>query len=210
MNAPDRVEFGNQTRPWVRFWARSIDLGICTSIFELIWEAIGPPVNTKWVVVSMLYAFLWVPVEALLLSTWGTTPGKWLMRMTVRDSTGGKLTFSVALSRSLYVWAWGFGIGFFYAMLVAALFAYLELQSKGRTRWDREGGFRIYHGEIGMHRGIATIVLLVCIREMFVLSTDFITTPSSSSGTTEFIVVIGILLVISLVSLVSLKAENTE
>jgi hypothetical protein len=69
-----------------------------------------------------------VPVEGVLLSTWGTTPGKWLLRITLLDSTGNKLKFSAALSRSLYVWAWGLGIGFPYATVVAELFAYLDLQ----------------------------------------------------------------------------------
>ena len=210
VNAQDQVEPGRQVRPWVRLWARYIDLCLSASVCGLIWDTIGPPINTKYVFICILPAFLWVPVEALLLSTWGTTPGKWLLRTTVRDSTGNKLKFSTALSRSLYVWAWGLGIGFPYATLVAALFAYLELQNKGLTRWDREGEFRISHGKIGTHRGIVTIILFVCLTVILGFSADLITTPSSGPSTMALVVGIGILLVISLASLVSLKAEDAE
>lgn len=210
MNPQDHVESASQIRPWVRLWARSIDLCLAGSVCWLIWETIGPPVNSKYVVTCILSAFLWVPVEAVLLSTWGTTLGKWLLRTTVLDSTGNKLTFSAALSRSLYVWAWGLGIGFPYATLVAELFAYLDLQNKGVTRWDREGGFRISHGIIGMHRGVVAIILFICLSLMLGYSVDLIRTPSSGPSTLAIVVGIGILLVISLASLVSLKAEDAE
>ena len=210
MNPQDHVGSASQIRPWVRHWARSIDLCLAGLVCGLIWETIGPPVNTKYVIACILPAFLWVPVEAVLLSTWGTTLGKWLLRTTVLDSTGNKLTFSAALSRSLYVWAWGLGIGFPYATLVAELFAYLDLQNKGVTRWDREGGFRISHGIIGLHRGVVTIILFICLTVMLGFSADLISTPSSGPSTMAIVVGIGILLVISLASLVSLKAEDAE
>jgi hypothetical protein len=210
VNAQDHVESARQIRPWVRLWARYIDLCLAGSVCGLIWETIGPPVNTKYVVTCILYALLWVPIEAILLSTWGTTPGKWLLRTTLIDSTGNKLKFSAALSRSLYVWAWGLGIGFPYATLVAELFAYLDLQNKGVTRWDREGGFRISHGIIGTHRGVVTIILFICLTVMLGFSADLIRTPSSGPSKMAIVVGIGILLVISLASLVSLKVEDAE
>ena len=210
MNAQDHVESERQIRPWIRFGARYIDLCISASACGLIWNTIGPPVNTKFVVNCILYAFLWVPVEALLLSTWGTTPGKWLLRTTLRDSTGNKLKFSVALNRSLYVWAWGLGIGYPYATLVAEFFAYLELQDKGMTRWDREGRFRISHGTIGTYGVILRIVLLVCLTMILALSTDLITTPSSRPSIMAIVRGIGILVAISLVLLMVLKAEDAK
>lgn len=210
VNAQDHVGSGRQIRPWVRFGARKIDLCIYASVCALIWDTIGPPVNTKFVVTCILYAFLWVPVEALSLSTWGTTPGKWLLRTTLRDSTGNKLKFSAALSRSLYVWAWGLGIGFPYATLVAEMFAYLELQNKGMTRWDREGGFQIAHGSIDTYRGVLTIVLLVCLTTMLGLATDLITTPSSSFRTMLIIGWVGIPLAITLTLLLALEAEDAK
>jgi hypothetical protein len=132
------------------------------------------------------------------------------MRTTLCDLTGNKLTFSAALNRSLFVWAWGLGIGFPYAMFVAESFAYLELKNKGRTRWDREGQVQISHEQIGMHRGVVTIVLIACSISIFGLSTDLITAPSSSSSAMGIVVGIGILLVISLASLVSIKAEDAQ
>lgn len=48
--------------------------------------------------------FLWIPVEAFLLSKWGTTPGKALFGLSVwRDSHGQKLSFLAALKRSFFI-----------------------------------------------------------------------------------------------------------
>ena len=44
---------------------------------------------------------LWAPLEALLISTIGTTPGKAVLGIHIRESDGSKLTFIRALKRSL-------------------------------------------------------------------------------------------------------------
>ena len=33
-----------------------------------------------------------LPLEAMMLHLWGTTPGKWLMGMRLEDPNGGKLS----------------------------------------------------------------------------------------------------------------------
>jgi len=55
--------------------------------------------------------FVWLFLEALLLSTWGTTPGKWLFKTWVADAMGNRLSFMDALSRSFSVWFMGLGFG---------------------------------------------------------------------------------------------------
>jgi len=204
------LEQGLKTRPWVRFWARNIDLSIAVFFFGLLWEILGPPFNTKWVFYGMLYAFLWVPVEAFFLATLGTTPGKWLLKTTLRDSKGNKLKFSDGLSRSLYVWTWGLGIGFWYATLVGALFGYLDLKNKGTTRWDREGGFQVSHGKIGGFRLILAIILLGCFFLALVLLNDFVSEAVSIASTPMRLIGLGILLIIGSVIFLSLWLEDQE
>jgi hypothetical protein len=47
--------------------------------------------------------FLWVSVEAWLISKWGTTPGKALLGLSVRDALGFKLPFSASLRRAFFL-----------------------------------------------------------------------------------------------------------
>lgn len=54
--------------------------------------------------------FLMVPLEALLLSAFGTTPGKWLMGLRVHSRDGGLLTFSQAMERECAVLSQGQGL----------------------------------------------------------------------------------------------------
>jgi hypothetical protein len=46
--------------------------------------------------------FLWIPVEALLLSTWGTTTGQAVFGVVVRDENENKLSFLQALKRAAF------------------------------------------------------------------------------------------------------------
>lgn len=45
---------------------------------------------------------LWAFVEAILLSSWGTTPGKLLFGVVVRDESGNKLSFLQSLQRAFF------------------------------------------------------------------------------------------------------------
>jgi len=110
---------------------------------------------------GMLVMFIWVFAESAFLSTWGTTPGKWLFKITLRDPSGQKLSFSKALGRSFNVWATGMGIGFPLATLITLVLAYKRLSRDGVTAWDRDGRFRVTHERIGALRVILAILLFL-------------------------------------------------
>ncbi len=52
-------------------------------------------------IMALSIPLLWVPVEALLISKWGTTPGKALFGLNVRGAKGELLTYSEACKWSL-------------------------------------------------------------------------------------------------------------
>ena len=154
-----REETVSQVRPWVRYWARYFDIFVFAMISGIILGIITPSVfDMPDIIVGMLIIFIWVFVEASLLSSWGTTPGKWLLRITLRDSAGQKLTFPSALTRSFSVWWRGFGIGFPIITLITLIVAHGKLTKEGVTTWDREGGFVVSHKLIGALRLIVTIL----------------------------------------------------
>lgn len=108
--------------PWRRFFARNVDAGL----YGLLWSMLSQWVfrinpdnfiqfmaGLAWTVacgyVGWLLTFVFEPV---LLHYWGTTPGKWIFGLSVRDEDGEKLSIRTAYAR-----LWGvFGYGNCYAL----------------------------------------------------------------------------------------------
>ena len=110
--------------------------------------------------VTPVVPLLWLPIEALLLSTWGFTPGKWLLRIAVRDPQGRRLTFRTAVRRSAVVWAYGLG-GDSPFGLATAVFSYAGLKRSGTTYWDILGGHTVHHGRVHAARKAIAILALI-------------------------------------------------
>lgn len=165
--SPSESDFGAdvpQVRPWVRYWARMVDIcifGFVAGIGLLLFFPefmLDPDADA---ILGMLILFLWVFVEPFLLLTFGTTPGKWLLKTKVLTTNGSSFDYGSLLSRSAKVWWRGLGVGFPIVSLVTLIVAYSRLSSNGITSWDREGHFFVMHEKIGAGRVIATIVLLL-------------------------------------------------
>ncbi|MDD5311051.1 MAG: RDD family protein [Candidatus Omnitrophica bacterium] len=150
---------------WARFWARFIDyflfVFILIGIFYFINDSIYGFPSTK---PGFRFAelFVWVFIESLLLSTWGATPGKWLLNITVRDSNGQKLRYLAALKRSLKVWIIGLLTGFSFPLSFLAMFFNNQaISNKGVTIWDREGQFVILHRKFSPFKFFLVAVFIV-------------------------------------------------
>jgi uncharacterized RDD family membrane protein YckC len=72
---------GPQERPWVRYWPRLLDLVLAAIIVGMLHE---PLADLPDLVFTVIVSFVWMFAEVALLATWGTTPGKALMRVRVR------------------------------------------------------------------------------------------------------------------------------
>jgi uncharacterized RDD family membrane protein YckC len=164
--APE-LEEGLQTRPWVRYWARSIDIALICIIVGIPIGAVLPDgLNNRLVdlLIQFLAVTLWIPIEAALIATFGCTPGKALLRVRVSNKNGSNLSFSQALSRSFGVWLMGLGTGLIpLVTLVTSLFAYNRLSNNGVTAWDRDGHFMVTHRKVGMVRTLIAIGIFVVI-----------------------------------------------
>lgn len=147
-------------RPWVRFWARTLDtytFGIVAGatigfMFPMVFSG-----DTNDQVFGMILIFAWIFAESVFLSTVGTTPGKWLLKTKITHQSG-HISFDDALSRSFKVWWRGMGIGFPIAALITHLVAYNKLTKNGATTWDADSGFTVTHERIGALRVIVTIL----------------------------------------------------
>lgn len=100
---------------------------------------------TKTFFAGIILFAVYLPIEAILLSTIGTTPGKWLFGIRITTNTGDKLTFGQALARALYVSLNGMGLGVPVVASIMQLLAYQRLTKAGATRWDASGGYIVSH-----------------------------------------------------------------
>lgn len=158
-------------RPWVRYFARSIDRSIAFGLAAVIVGfafimGLRPGIEAHLLSLGITWVG-WIVVEALLLSTLGTTPGKALLGVRVRTVTGENLNFFQALSRTTGVWIRGEGLGIPLVSLVTLIVAYNKLMGDRITSWDREGGTVVEHGPCGPGRVVGG--LLVGVLAMFVL-----------------------------------------
>jgi hypothetical protein len=148
-------------RPWARLFARVVDylvFGLCLAEAAAL-VGIHDLVKKEFVL-AMATVFLWIPVEAGLLSTWGYTPGKALLRIRVRKGLVDLPSFAESLRRSFLVWWSGEGMGFPAFFLFTAGRAQGNLKIKGDTSWDRDGRFTVFHESIERWRWVVLFLIL--------------------------------------------------
>lgn len=145
-------------RPWVRLGAKYIDLLLFSLIFdEMIFFFLG--VNSFGAFHAILGLLTWTLIEPFILTTCGTTLGKWLLRIEIRNIDGSKISYMKALVRSFGIWVNGFGMGIPILSLMTLIFSYARLYKKGITSWDQNGNFIILHQKIGILRIMFVIIL---------------------------------------------------
>lgn len=155
---------GAQVRPWVRYWARTLDICLMTIPIGFLLGIFAPLFvmqKSNDALLGIVALFLYVFVEALLLSSFGTTPGKWLFKIQLAHASGNPISYSQALTRAIKVWWRGLGIGFPIVGLITNVVAYERLKRYGITSWDREGNFVVAHEKIGTARILVAIAFFI-------------------------------------------------
>lgn len=154
------VPSGPQVRPWVRYWARTSDMFMFAIIFGIFLGLTFPQVmEIGNMALGIIITFVYLFVEPLMLSLFGTTPGKALLNIHLRRVDGGLLTYREALSRMFNVWLRGLGLGIPLVVIVMNIISYTKLTNEGITSWDKAGGFRVSHREVGALRVVGMVAL---------------------------------------------------
>lgn len=139
--------------PWIRFIARMFDYSL---FFLLLWSLRmllhGHYPFMKYEYLIPFEFLAWIPFEAILLFTLGTTPGKWLLRTKLKQGRKEKLDFQTAMKRSFNVWFRGIGMGIPILNLFCLLNAYQKLKIRQVTSWDREEQITVTHYPISTFR----------------------------------------------------------
>ncbi|HSX11137.1 MAG TPA: RDD family protein [Chlamydiales bacterium] len=143
----------SHVNPWIRCIARYFDY----ALFFLLLLASrrlfhGHLPFGKYEHLVPFEFFVWIPIEALLLSTWGTTPGKFLLGTKLKSGKRVKLDYMGAMRRSFAVWLRGLGMGIIVLNFFCMLVAYNKLRLFGITTWDRDDHTVVTHHPIGRWR----------------------------------------------------------
>lgn len=101
--------------PWRRLLARALDHSLCILLLNAalvlgLRFTFGEGILNTLVEDYLAWGVQFL-LEPLLLATWGTTPGKWIFGLKVRNADGGKLTFGEAVARLAVLFRYGEGWG---------------------------------------------------------------------------------------------------
>ena len=156
----------SEPRPWQRLAARIFDYAIWGLVLALLLSelrglGIVPTELAFWLGHPLLAPILitasFVPIEALLIASIGTTPGKWLfgvfLQFSISDAYARRDTraqLDRALRRSFRVWWEGIGCGFPLLAPVLIAVAYEKLAQNQETDWDFAQDVLVTHGPPGV------------------------------------------------------------
>ena len=174
---------GGTYHPWRRYFARIVDYytGGLLAIFVVgfISGLLFPDkveglskvtVFTKAsnyltivIIADLVLKIIWMPIEAVLLSTIGSTFGKWLFGISVRTTSGQMLSFNQALERSWGVLLKGMAFGVPFVLLFTQYFAYKRLTNTGATLWDAETDCIVTHINWSAARTMACVGTVIAL-----------------------------------------------
>lgn len=156
-----------QFHPWRRFFARTIDYDIYfLTIFIPIYLLTSSNFQLQlsyvvFVVIFILTILFCLLVEALMVSLFSTTIGKWAFGIFIADKDGNKLNFSQSLERSLLVLYRGLGLLVPIVSLVTMLIAFNKYKAEGETSWDLDMQTALKYSNMGAIRTIFCIILFI-------------------------------------------------
>jgi hypothetical protein len=156
----------SEPRPWHRLAARMFDYAIWGLVLALLLSQLRALGVVRldaahWLmhplVAPVVITLSWVPIEALLVTAVGTTPGKWLFGLYLqfsisnayaRRNTAAQLTRGVR--RALRVWIEGVGCGFPLLAPILVAIAQERLAENQETDWDFAEDCLVTHGPAGV------------------------------------------------------------
>ena len=137
-------------QPYVRFWARLIDKALYLATLPILAALVGT--GFFFYVCFLFWLAGYVAVEALLLATVGTTPGKAILGVSVTGADGKKLSFNQAWRRAYSVFVRGRGLG-----AVMQWLSYRDLRNDARTSWDEAGNLLVKYKRLSAGRMLAGV-----------------------------------------------------
>lgn len=126
--------------PWQRFFARLLDGQIYRTLWVLLLPALGFNMlkNSRggMLFLELLTLGTMFLLEPLLLSRFGTTPGKWLFGLRVTSPDGRKLTYAEGRERTAYLFWYGIRLNLPFFRLYRLYVSYTDEQQGKALPWE--------------------------------------------------------------------------
>lgn len=163
LNIPDNNEEADyKPHPWLRLFAKTIDLFIFSFCVGFVAETNNYQLNYS--AASYVCLFIWPLIEAAFISSIGTTPGKWLMEISVvNEADGNDLSYIAALERGYLVLLQGMWLGLPILWIIACIISYSKLKRNHVTPWDTYVGAKIIYREINPLKEFAAAAFLILV-----------------------------------------------
>jgi hypothetical protein len=159
-------------RPWIRYWAKIVDVYVAAIVFGFLLGLIFPELlRQNDLVLGVLFLFCWTVSEPLVLSSFGSTPGRALLNFKVVGKDDRKIPLGKLYERSFRVWFAGMGLGIPIVTLITHIMSYNDLEKHKQSAWDRDLGTQVLHGRVSPWRVIVLVVLLLAFFTFVVLGT---------------------------------------
>lgn len=160
--------------PWRRFLARVFDNTLHMGLVLLVVLAIAEPALLKlpeqsppFFIVMLLGLASLLPVSGFLNAVWislfGMTLGKFIFGIRVREPGGQKLSFSRSVKRELLVWMGGYGFGIPLVSLFALIISFGYIETHHATWWDRKENIEVTYREDGAIQWMLWFVVILVI-----------------------------------------------
>jgi hypothetical protein len=156
----------SEPRPWQRLAARLFDYAIWGLMLALLLSELRgvdllPDSLAFWLghplVAPVIITGTWIPIEALLIASLTTTPGKWLfgvfLQFSISDAYArrdARAQLQRALRRGFRVWWEGVGCGFPLLAPILIAVSYEKLAQNQETDWDFAQDVLVTHGPPGV------------------------------------------------------------
>ena len=162
----------SQVRPWIRYWARMMDIFLFSFLWGFFAHIIFVPLfYIPDTIINMLTSVIYIFIEPIMLCLLGTTPGKALLKIKLRKENGAMLTYTEALSRTFNVWIRGQGLGIPFIALFTHIAAFNKLKREGKTSWDQDGKYIVTHQILGPLRIFSILIFILIIFILIVIAT---------------------------------------
>jgi len=168
-----------EPRPWVRFWARTLDLCLLYFVTGFMFGLLFPEFTNRMIKAGSPFAFGFfilpfvVIFEALIIACFENTPAKAILKTKITNPEGNSLSFVEALKRSFYIYFVGYAMGIPLISFATYFLQYKKLKKDKKTSWDNKYNLSVVHSHIGGLRITAYVGL--CLVASFAISIGKIT-----------------------------------
>lgn len=156
---------------WARFWARGFDTLIYALPTAFLVGLAFPSFFTGSLftepggeyALGVLLLPLVMIVDALVIAITGTSPGKAIAGLSVRDSDNNNPSIELSLKRNLLLYIKGLVLGLPLFSLIGYISGYNAMKKNNATSWDESTGTRVYCSDGESSRTVLIAILFIAL-----------------------------------------------